>query len=673
MVKFLPPYSPTARRETVIDIYPLSPIIPQLSSPSNSEMSAVLREKTLKTVDLFAKINSVEVTESANVKKLNFFDKPVSIQKFGEYDDMTQKTNSSSDNLGLEMDFESLKKMGNDDSTKSTDRGTSESLNSVSSSHSFYDRYSVPQEEMMLSNFSFETHDTLTGKNCKEEGTEVTLSSISQKFLFHIQCQGTVCDSVVPLPKVGSNLQSQPQKKLIASFDSETTGKKTSRSNWSMPICASINDVDDAHDMIDISMNLVQSKLENNQNELFASCCIPTCTDESYGQDGQLTIENSILTLLGGNSAWCNGWHAWSVHVNSTNLVIPESITKGDALRRVIRNRAGNLNQRTQRIRELQENMEAGRNLQDRLSHNVRRTCSFGGRSGTANLSGEFTRLRALTAPSQNVSVRSILASVNCGDVTTLTKDEINMISTNKDLCYDSDPELVINRGTAKSRRFADLIRRRADDTDFIIDDLHGDLKKTEHRRKKSNRIQVLERKLVDDEDAIARNMSEIMNMRMNLIWHPTPETHGENISPVSVKAWVELGHQLRYTLIQPKFMWLKKHDSTENMRETGALITYRDSVDLLDICRILDISCVDREVYPFAKRKTSFMIETFNRKMLFEASNEGERNRIVHGLKIIVAKLGSKIIVNDDSVFDDFFTSASCPAGESSLIANLV
>ena len=42
----------------------------------------------------------------------------------------------------------------------------------------------------------------------------------------------------------------------------------------------------------------------------------------------------------------------------------------------------------------------------------------------------------------------------------------------------------------------------------------------------------------------------------------------------------------------------------------------------------------------------------------MFEASSEAERDRVVHSLKLTIARFASKIIVQDRMVLDEFFTS---------------
>jgi hypothetical protein len=43
---------------------------------------------------------------------------------------------------------------------------------------------------------------------------------------------------------------------------------------------------------------------------------------------------------------------------------------------------------------------------------------------------------------------------------------------------------------------------------------------------------------------------------------------------------------------------------------------------------------------------------------MMFEASSEAERDRIVESLKLTVSRFAAKIIVQDKKVMDEFFSS---------------
>jgi hypothetical protein len=64
-----------------------------------------------------------------------------------------------------------------------------------------------------------------------------------------------------------------------------------------------------------------------------------------------------------------------------------------------------------------------------------------------------------------------------------------------------------------------------------------------------------------------------------------------------------------------------------------------------------------DKCSHPLAKKRCSFVIEASNVKYLFQAKDEIERDRIIYGLKVTISRLGSKIIMGDPNVFDEFFT----------------
>merc|ERR1712228_579803 len=141
----------------------------------------------------------------------------------------------------------------------------------------------------------------------------------------------------------------------------------------------------------------------------------------------------------------------------------------------------------------------------------------------------------------------------------------------------------------------------------------------------------------------------------MTFVWHPALANNKQ--APQCVTAWIELGQQLRKTIIQPKFMWRRKQPSGK-----GRVSISNDDLhglDLLDIARVLDVNRINRNIHPFARKSCSFYLETLENSYLFEASSEAEKSHIVHALKLIVARLGSKIILNDNSVFDEFFTNA--------------
>jgi len=65
----------------------------------------------------------------------------------------------------------------------------------------------------------------------------------------------------------------------------------------------------------------------------------------------------------------------------------------------------------------------------------------------------------------------------------------------------------------------------------------------------------------------------------------------------------------------------------------------------------------IDRSRHPLASHTKSLTVETSDDVYLFEAVTSAERDKFVHGLKLVVARLASQLISGDLNVYDDFFT----------------
>lgn len=177
-----------------------------------------------------------------------------------------------------------------------------------------------------------------------------------------------------------------------------------------------------------------------------------------------------------------------------------------------------------------------------------------------------------------------------------------------------------------------------------------------------------------------------LMSSRMLLIWHrphnTTSITTKSSSQTISVRAWIEHGSYIQAGLIQPKFMWQENlgmerrkdesphHHHRANTRSRSILNTMAfHTVDLLDISKVVPLEHVDRTFFPFAKKSCCFVIQAYDREMLFEAETVEERNSIIHDLKLLVARLGSKIIVGDRGVLNEFFSPAGSVPGEAPAI----
>mmetsp|Transcript_22366 Transcript_22366/g.53009 ORF Transcript_22366/g.53009 Transcript_22366/m.53009 type:complete len:842 (+) Transcript_22366:487-3012(+) len=220
-----------------------------------------------------------------------------------------------------------------------------------------------------------------------------------------------------------------------------------------------------------------------------------------------------------------------------------------------------------------------------------------------------------------------------------------------EDLCYDSDPEHAAGNCRDLRRQSLHRPQPRLPPSESVGRFLRQG--GTWSAEEEPDQDPAPSTTTIDpmNDDHIGKAVDGILHRRMMLVWHQ-PD------GPVAVYAWIELGSQLRSALIQPKLMWKPVHETED---ERGALgITNHinlHSVDLLDISRILASTKVDRKRHPLAKSKCSLSIETFDHNLLFEASCQQERDALVQGLKGLVARLASKIIVGDERVFDEYFT----------------
>jgi hypothetical protein len=156
------------------------------------------------------------------------------------------------------------------------------------------------------------------------------------------------------------------------------------------------------------------------------------------------------------------------------------------------------------------------------------------------------------------------------------------------------------------------------------------------------------------------------MNDTVTLILHPSTLSDRSGVSssqPVAVNAWIERGQRLD-TIILPKFSWQSIHrNKPKGNRIVVPSVTF---IELLDITRIITVGRIDRNRYPFAKRMHCFIVKTMNDEtFFFEAKSFAERNRLVYSLKLLVARFGAKVLVDDMTMFTEFFSQAEPVPGK--------
>ena len=151
------------------------------------------------------------------------------------------------------------------------------------------------------------------------------------------------------------------------------------------------------------------------------------------------------------------------------------------------------------------------------------------------------------------------------------------------------------------------------------------------------------------------------MNESFTLVHHPSQIKKRLNTSPICVTFWFEMGSCIQNKVIQPKFMWKKAHNpDNQGRKQYFTSCQQPDSIDLLSITRVVKAdSILDRKMFPFAKLRNSFTLQCVdtNDIYLFEAQNEKECDTLIYGLKCVIAKIASMIIVGDQDVYEEFFT----------------
>ena len=144
-------------------------------------------------------------------------------------------------------------------------------------------------------------------------------------------------------------------------------------------------------------------------------------------------------------------------------------------------------------------------------------------------------------------------------------------------------------------------------------------------------------------------------NERFTLMWHRTQTQKDQNLSPLCVRVWIESGVYLNDgTFLLPKLTWSKASQGDPLTHTT------LDKIDLLDICRIRPTMNIDRRLHPFALTQKSFYVETQSEVFVFQAQTIEERDRIVYGLKLVVARLASLLMLRDIRAADEFFGAFS-------------
>uniref|UniRef100_A0A7S1FYE1 Uncharacterized protein n=2 Tax=Corethron hystrix TaxID=216773 RepID=A0A7S1FYE1_9STRA len=492
-------------------------------------------------------------------------------------------------------------------------------------------------------------HDNRTGNSSihEDEGTEASLARLPEK------------DSVPVLAPFISDLPPRQTKKSTQSVDDGAHCTNTENSicvesevkishpeseKWCDQLCTmTLQDITDV--MSDMLHDIDDVKIcgETITNAICGpyGIIVPSCDSKN-----REVLEKNICTFLSSSTrsdSWFEG-RVWSIF----DVCVEKALTNEPVeLRRVLRNRATVLNAQARRLKTLRDEMNffyAVKSAGEKMSW-IDITKSMD--DADDDYLGILPTNHAVTSPaSAKGSTTSCSFFSECSPpiITGSTK-----VDEGEDLFYDSDPGDIRVRHKASRKVMVDK-------KNVPTDSLRGETDKCG-----------LHNVGIQNEKTVEENiLQEMKNENFTLVWHPTQSKHGQNRSPVCVKSWIELGSRLRTRFVQPKFMWRAAFESKLDKKQLNVSSQIPNNIELLDICRIVPAVSIDRNLHPLAKLINSFSIETSDDIFMFEARSEEEKQRIIHGLKLVVARLASKLIVGDEDVYDEFFTpGGSEVAGE--------
>jgi len=376
-----------------------------------------------------------------------------------------------------------------------------------------------------------------------------------------------------------------------------------------------------------ICQDVVKRDVERVRKHLQIEICSLMGSSSFQAQERLTILKDWLLGFAAATGA------ATSLHDNPDNV---KSI--------LVRNRAHVLRAQEKRIMKLRNEMHHMSLNAERYIAPIPTTRSFDdrmyskGRNKLQNYTNDLKK-----RPSKSFLLSAI--SGNCVD--SVPSFELSKEEDEKDFCYDSDP--------GRPRKSCHVLRRPRDSNVVKLRPLFQGRRGSLLDEQEYCDFSTIE---IKNDELVIQFTKELANGNISLVWHPCSRQNSNNLSPVCVQAWFEMGCRLRDRVIQPKFMWWTAYQPDLSRNKLNISNHTPESIELLNIVRVLKPNRIDRELHPFAILKNSFTLQTnTNEIFLFEALKEDLRDRFVQGLKLVVARLASKIIVGDEDVFEEFFT----------------
>eukprot|EP00339_Tiarina_fusa_P000837 CAMPEP_0116996638 /NCGR_PEP_ID=MMETSP0472-20121206/379_1 /TAXON_ID=693140 ORGANISM="Tiarina fusus, Strain LIS" /NCGR_SAMPLE_ID=MMETSP0472 /ASSEMBLY_ACC=CAM_ASM_000603 /LENGTH=908 /DNA_ID=CAMNT_0004695329 /DNA_START=261 /DNA_END=2987 /DNA_ORIENTATION=- len=235
----------------------------------------------------------------------------------------------------------------------------------------------------------------------------------------------------------------------------------------------------------------------------------------------------------------------------------------------------------------------------------------------------------------------------------------------NEEVFYDSDPEY------SRERAHRNGPRRVVAEMENIDTSRQHEMRQEALGGIGMNRLMLNRRWKKFDDDIITEVIENMKNETMTLMWHPTQTKMNQSQSPVCVKARIESGvYLIDGTFLLPKLAWIPLHEDELQAKQLNIGKEMPESLDLLDVCRVRECDEINRELHPFARTERSFIVQTQSGLHLFETESKQERNRLVVGLKLVIARLASLLMLRDLRAVDEFFGGNSVPGEAPAFVA---
>ncbi|CAJ1907318.1 unnamed protein product [Cylindrotheca closterium] len=258
--------------------------------------------------------------------------------------------------------------------------------------------------------------------------------------------------------------------------------------------------------------------------------------------------------------------------------------------------------------------------------------------------------------------------------------------------CDDFDKSRETLKATPPSNPFSKKRHNNEDDVELYYDSDPEDAREVTFRRLGARGVQAAKANKIKDDSVLGRTrqttasmtplynrkmkkvddtlildiIENLKNQKLTLLWHPEQTKDGPNQAPVCVKVWIESGiYLVDGTFLLPKLTWLPVHEANASNFVMNAAIQNPEAVDMLDVCRVRECDSIDRKLYPYADVNRSFIVQTQSGSTLFETRFKQERGHMVNGLKLVIARLASLLMLRDLRAVEEFFGGNSTVPGE--------